>query len=103
MNYDRTPGPWTVFDNDGLTLKRRISVNIGNGPNRYRIEFKKLEDAHAVAAVPEMIELIGRISCMSEYGDGPDQLGDNEDAALCLNALITQATAIYRKAKGPFA
>lgn len=49
-----TPGPWAIFDNSGLTLKRSVTVTIGNR----KIAFyngDNFADAHLIAAAPDML------------------------------------------------
>lgn len=91
-----TPWPWVFFDNRGLSLKRRITVKIGS----YTIVVPNEADARLIAIAPELLGLAEQIACMTQYGDGDDELGDFDDAALCLNGLIQQATALVALAAG---
>lgn len=113
MTQTHTPGP--LATHDCQTGKHSIYAH---GPLCY---VEKEANARLLAAAytsydkhfgPRAIEcaeadllgkalsLITQIATMTTYGDGPDQLADNEDAALCLNALIQQASAIHATATG---
>lgn len=48
-----TAGPWPLFDNSGLTLKRRVTVTIGD--NRLDVTALEREDRIVIAAAPDML------------------------------------------------
>jgi hypothetical protein len=91
-----TPGPWAIFDNSGLTLKRSVTVTIGNR----KIAFyngDNFADAHLIAAAPDMLAALETISGkISSYHDA-----DHDDAQMHIIADIEATlSAAIAKARG---
>jgi hypothetical protein len=84
----QTAGPWPLFDNSGLTLKRRVTVTIGD--NRLDVTALEREDQIVIAAAPDML---AALESVQRWGRGYGT-ATHRDMMAWVDSAIAKAKAV---------